>query len=216
MDFKKLFETQAALEAVINEKHPVAEGEDRLSKKILALQVELGELAQEWRGFKFWSNDQEARTFVPNPNDLCKACDGQGYTDKHLDIKQWKFCKECDGCGAHYYNPLLEEYVDCLHFVLAIGLEMELECRYNSLIREENIVEDGEPTLHLFAEIFAFAAELFWGCYQEDYENQEGNYKAMLTNFVQLGKSLDFTWEQIEQAYNAKNKVNLKRQAAGY
>ncbi|MER2119234.1 MAG: dUTP diphosphatase [Solibacillus sp.] len=216
MNLQKLFETQRVLDEHIYEKHPELRGQNNLDWKILALQVELGECANEWRGFKKWSNDQEPRTYVPNPDDLCKACNGQGYTDKHLDIKQWKFCKECDGCGAHFHNPLLEEYVDCLHFILSIGLEMKLDSRHISLIREENIVEEGEPTLYLFAEVFAFISDLFWSCHQEDDEQQEGNYKALFTNFVQLGKSINFSWDEIEQAYFDKNQINHERQESGY
>lgn len=196
MNLQKLFETQRVLDEHIYEKHPELRGQNNLDWKILALQVELGECANEWRGFKKWSNDQEPR--------------GQG---TYLEYG----CK-CEGKGNRWVekNPLLEEYVDCLHFILSIGLEMELDCRYNSLIREENIVEEGEPTLYLFAEVFAFTSDLFWSCHQEDYEQQEGNYKALFTNFVQLGKSINFSWDEIEQAYFAKNKINHERQKSGY
>lgn len=57
MNLVKLFEMQRALDEHIEREHPRAEGEDRLAKKILALQVELGELANELpEVFKFWSN----------------------------------------------------------------------------------------------------------------------------------------------------------------
>ena len=209
MNLQKLFKTQAQLDEHIYTKHPELRGQDNLDWKILALQVELGECANEWRGFKKWSTDQEPRT------KLFTWIDGLGKrvestTDPRLLVENGQFNV------FRIENPLLEEYVDCLHFILSIGLEMELDCRYNSLIREENIVEDGEPTLHLFAEVFAFASDLFWCCYQEGDEQQEGNYKALFTNFVQLGKSLSFTWEQIEAAYYAKNKINHARQEANY
>ncbi len=62
MNLTKLFELQSKLdEHIIKEKG--LEGADLLSKKIRALQVELGQLAQNWRGFKFWSEKQEPRTF---------------------------------------------------------------------------------------------------------------------------------------------------------
>lgn len=61
MDIKRLFEIQHQLDEHIRTNHPVLPGEDRLKKLILALQVELGECANEWRGFKYWSNNQ-------NPN----------------------------------------------------------------------------------------------------------------------------------------------------
>src|SRR5690606_36478239 len=57
MNLKHLFELQAKLDERIYKEHPVQEGEDRLTKKILALQVEFGELANELpEVFKFWSN----------------------------------------------------------------------------------------------------------------------------------------------------------------
>ena len=207
MNLSGLFETQAALDARIFESHPELKGQDNLDWKVLALQVELGECANEWRGFKKWSHDQE-----PRVRKACTFCNGSGLIN-FIDYS--KACRRCNGIGT-VGNPLLEEYVDCLHFILSIGLEMELDCRYNSLIREENIVEEGEPTLYLFAEVLSFASDLFWGGYHENYEEQEGNYKALFTNFIQLGKSLGFTWEQIEAAYYAKNEVNHQRQESGY
>src|SRR5690625_5163995 len=96
MNLTKLFKTQAELDKKIVEEKGL-QGQDLLDEKILALQVELGELANEWRGFKFWSEDQEPRTEIcygpPEIPDVCV-----------------------------YSNPLLEEYVDCLHFILSIGL----------------------------------------------------------------------------------------------
>lgn len=54
MNIEKLTEMQRALDAHIQRKHGL-EKEDLFEKKILALQVEAGELANETRCFKFWS-----------------------------------------------------------------------------------------------------------------------------------------------------------------
>lgn len=56
-----LFDKQDMLDAHIAAEHPPQEGEDRLGKLILALNVELAELAQETRCFKYWSVDQTMR-----------------------------------------------------------------------------------------------------------------------------------------------------------
>lgn len=57
MNLSKLFEMQRELDARIEWEHPEEPEEDRLAKKILALLVELGELANELPEiFKFWSN----------------------------------------------------------------------------------------------------------------------------------------------------------------
>lgn len=57
MNLAKLFKMQKELDARIEQEHPREPGDDRLAKKILALLVELGELANELpEVFKFWSN----------------------------------------------------------------------------------------------------------------------------------------------------------------
>lgn len=213
MNLEKLFKTQAQLDEHIYIKHPELRGQDNLDWKLLALQVELGECANEWRGFKKWSMDQEPRTYTPNPNDPCKACGGQGYTDMHLDTKEWKFCEVCDGCGVYYHNPLLEEYVDCLHFILSIGIDLQIHYDYNVCFNKD----DEEPTIDLFAECYAFASDLYW-----NFKNgatvavSQNDYGSLLIHFNQLGGRLGFSWEEIETAYYAKNKINHERQESGY
>ncbi|MDR7000906.1 dUTP diphosphatase [Neobacillus niacini] len=54
MQLKKLFEMQKALDTHIQEKHGLL-AEDLVNRKVLALLVEIGELANETRCFKFWS-----------------------------------------------------------------------------------------------------------------------------------------------------------------
>ncbi|MDQ6599883.1 dUTPase [Bacillus salipaludis] len=54
MQLEKLFEMQKALDSHIQEKHGLM-AEDLVNRKILALLVEIGELANETRCFKFWS-----------------------------------------------------------------------------------------------------------------------------------------------------------------
>src|SRR5690625_3159189 len=63
MNLQKLFKAQKQLDDhIVKEKG--LEGQDLLDKKTLALQVELGELANEWQMFKFWKEDQKANTEV--------------------------------------------------------------------------------------------------------------------------------------------------------
>ncbi|MCH3965578.1 MAG: dUTP diphosphatase [Clostridium sp.] len=57
MNLINLFELQENLDEVIRKEHGL-EGESLLSQKTLALQVEIGELANATRCFKFWSNNK--------------------------------------------------------------------------------------------------------------------------------------------------------------
>jgi dimeric dUTPase (all-alpha-NTP-PPase superfamily) len=56
VEFNRLFQMQKELDQHIEDKHPRQEGEIRHNEKVLALLVELGELANETRCFKFWSS----------------------------------------------------------------------------------------------------------------------------------------------------------------
>ncbi|RLQ97991.1 dUTP diphosphatase [Falsibacillus albus] len=54
MDLKAMFSMQKELDSFIKKEHGL-EKEDLISQKVLALLVEIGELANETRCFKFWS-----------------------------------------------------------------------------------------------------------------------------------------------------------------
>ncbi|MED4299764.1 dUTP diphosphatase [Geobacillus stearothermophilus] len=56
MNLTKLFAMQKELDEYIARLHPPEPGERRIYSKVLALLVEIGELANETRCFKFWSN----------------------------------------------------------------------------------------------------------------------------------------------------------------
>lgn len=55
MDYEYLFNKQRELDAYIEDKLESTDRDELFRKKILALQVEIGELANETRCFKFWS-----------------------------------------------------------------------------------------------------------------------------------------------------------------
>lgn len=219
MDLSKLFETQKELDAhIVKEKG--LEGQDLLDKKILALQVELGELANEWRGFKFWSEDQEPkqdvrRSCLPKDADyfFCGICH-----TKHYDIDELKEYvndhRECpnEGCNNLLMpfkecDPLLEEYVDCLHFILSIGLDEGFEKKNLNLAAVEGLkrVNITKQLNYLFEKIGDFSGI-----------RNLNNYVYIIPMFMGLGEMLGFTWEQIEQAYFDKNKINYERQLHGY
>lgn len=207
MNLKTLSEAQAKLdERIMKEKG--LEGRGLLTEKILALQVELGELANEWRGFKFWSEDQEPRNKVERMKD-CEHCKGVGYFPSDNEITE-EICVVCKGLGQFlvgYKNPLLEEYVDCLHFILSIGLEVS-DAIYDMDDYEIYIEEEGKISL---TEQFIFTNWIVGSLI----ENQ-AHYEQALFSVLELGELLGFTWKQIEQAYYDKNKVNHARQNNGY
>lgn len=205
MNLQKLFEAQQVLDEHIMNEHPeLHENESNLDWKLLALQVELGECANEWRGFKKWSKDQEPRVYKKEIHYVDVPTDNPNFIERK-DIGKVK-------------NPLLEEYVDCLHFILSIGLEFEKKYKEKivpSIKLNENKKSDITNQFH---ELFLCTTSLFISTKDEyyDFEDTIGIFSELLESFVSLGKMLGFTWEQIEAAYFEKNKVNHQRQEEGY
>lgn len=202
MNLIKLFETQAKLDEHIMNEHPEIRGQNNLDWKLLALQVELGECANEWRGFKKWSKDQEPRTAVVN---LCVTCQGTGdenYETVTEDAEsgckhEYMKCEECNGTGEiGYRNPLLEEYVDCLHFILSIGLEIDVA---EELYWDELTFDEKDLTKQ-FQVVLAQVTDL-----NDCLSATDEGWQELFGEFYWLGTLLGFTWEQVEEAYYAKN-----------
>lgn len=204
MNLAKLFETQRILDEHIMDEHPGLKVQENLDWKVLALQVELGECANEWRGFKKWSNDQKPRT------KLFTWVDAFGEVIKSLFDPRMSNNNPIGFNGFSVKNPLLEEYVDCLHFILSIGLELNIQDRYADEVNF-NIGSRAKRTFptdefrNTFRKIAVF--DMHWN---------EQDYMDVFTAFSTLGDSIGFTEEQIEQAYYEKNEINHERQATGY
>lgn len=199
MNLEKLFETQKVLRERIN-----YQGDDRFNKLVLALLVELGECANEWRGFKFWSKDQEPRKEIV----VCSVCE-QWLSDKA------ESCETCDYIGAPNEpvkkRPLLEEYVDGLHFIMELCIEVNVNhVHVESYIREQKKVigEIEEHIGYLYNRVSALM----------ETTGIQTKFKLLqiFNAYVGLGHRLGFTWKEIEQAYYDKNKVNHTRQDEGY
>lgn len=188
MNLDKLFDMQRELDQrIVKEKG--LEGQDLLQQKILALQVELGELANEWRGFKFWKEDQ---TPITQESRLAE-----------------------DGLSEEWYNPLLEEYVDCLHFILSIGNDLDVNPNNIGQFIHININK-----MRSITDKFMFINKYVVDLYEEIRDRESLNARVwwlrVTEHFLGLGKIIGFTEEQIETAYLEKNKVNHARQENGY
>jgi dimeric dUTPase (all-alpha-NTP-PPase superfamily) len=179
MNLTKLFEMQKALDEHIEKEHPRMENENRFAKKLLASLVELAECANEQRSWKFWSKNQQPR------------------------LKQARV-SYMDLDDADFYNPLLEEFVDKLHFILSLGIENGFDTQPLEIdVRKQITIEEQ------FLDLFYLTSIHYWfkGIKQ---------YQMIVSTFIGLGEMLGFTWDEVEQAYFAKNAVNHERQNNGY
>ncbi|KYD03468.1 hypothetical protein B4102_3386 [Heyndrickxia sporothermodurans] len=200
MNLEKMLAAQAELDKYIVEKKGL-QGVDLVPNTFLALQVELAEFANEGRWFKHWSDDQEPRTKVP--------------------VTAW---------GEPYKNPLLEEYVDCVHFFLSIANQKGWQ---DALYIYEEAVEDVRESgfdgglTGIFLEMTYFINKSYFENPSEEknekwkekfgFPQNQYWFRIAWILFLNIGiNGFGFSLDRIEEAYWAKHKVNYQRQESGY
>lgn len=175
MNLEKLYKKQEELDRYILQKHNIKmTKEELLDNTILALLVEVGELANTTRCFKHWST--------------------KGMMEKEI---------------------ILDELADCLHFYLSIGnqigeeyLDIGMESGFkgldiNSLLTFKLLV--------LYSHLGEFGNE----CSMSGVDLEE-IYQSIGDSIFKIIDLLNFTDEEVEQAYLKKHEENYRRQAEGY
>jgi len=139
-------------------------------------------MMNEHRSFKYWSNDQEPRTF------------------------DWKPVQKNDHTSVETNNPLLEEYVDNIHFLLSLGNDLGIsDLQYREPTKQKDLIGQ---VLDLYDMISVF--RVLSG------EKQKDHYHKMFSQFIRIGQQMGFTMEQVHEAYKNKNEVNFQRLSEGY
>jgi dimeric dUTPase (all-alpha-NTP-PPase superfamily) len=213
-----MLETQKVLDdRIIKEKG--LEGQDLFPNTILALQVELSEFANEGRWFKHWSNDQKPRILKRVD---CFKCSGTGFGTVWL-----KNCPDCNGSGKEKVNPLLEEFVDGVHFFLSLANQKGWQ---DALYIYEEQLDPDEFDEDLTAWYLEMAYFINKSYFEYPSKEKDDKFKSNFgfpqkqywfrmawILFLNIGiNGFGFTTEQIEEAYFAKNAVNHQRQENGY
>ncbi|WP_394232369.1 dUTP diphosphatase [Niallia oryzisoli] len=169
MNLKRLCQMQRVLDDRIVNEHKL-EDLDLEENIILALLVEISELANETRCFKHWST--------------------KGPSENHV---------------------LLEEYVDSLHFFLSIANHNEyevdrlLELYTNDFKQQEEEKSLVSAFIHVTEKIITMKST-----------KAVFHYVEAFSAYLDLGRMLGFSTEEIEQAYVRKNEINHQRQDNGY
>lgn len=161
MNLQDLFKMQEELDRFIESNQGISE--DVFFKKGLALLVELAELANETRAFKFWS------------------------------LK-----------GPSERSVILEEYVDSIHFLLSLGIEQNLD------MLESWPEPDSEDELTPLFLKTQKAIQTFLD------SHSMSDYQEIWSCYGALALALDFSYEDVLEAYVQKNKKNYDRQKDGY
>ncbi|MGM8213325.1 dUTP diphosphatase [Virgibacillus sp. W0430] len=132
MNWKELFTMQAALDQYIVDKHALSD-KNLFEKKYLALLVELGELANETRCFKFWSTKSRNESsvileeYVDNIHFILSLGIEKGYIletiqfEVESDSETAQFNNVFAACTLFYEHPSVENYKNLFKRYLQLG-----------------------------------------------------------------------------------------------
>ena len=161
MNLDELFKLQMELDKKIVEQHAL-QNRSLVTEKTLALQVEIAELANETRCFKYWSTKEPSDKVV-----------------------------------------ILEEYVDCIHFLLSIGLDFNfIDISVKAMLSDSKLTDQ---FINIYVDVNDFII-----CSSRDH------YSTLFEDFLSLGLSIGLSEEDILEHYHRKNIINHERQASGY
>ena len=149
MNLNKLLNLQQNLDSQIM-KVNVSNGQSLISKELLALQVNMGQLANETNCYKYWN------------------------TFSYFDNK-----------------AVLKHYVRCMHFIISLGVTK----KYRNVDTKPSMLsyDITEQFINLFIDINDFIV-----CSSKDH------FATLLEDFLSLGRFLNFTENEIEDAFSNK------------
>ena len=201
MNFKKLQVMQAKLdEAILADKAPMT-AEERFNKTLIALSVEIAEVANCAEHFKFWKDGKgkiDSKRFTYNG--LTDFSDSHLWTDENSGVSNYTFEQ------AHRLT-LIEECSDALHFILSLANQIEYEI-------DESLIKSFRYPRH--------PLDAFYVALQNKIINlatgydKLGSLKSLLSFYTSYAAELGIEPQELEQAYYDKNKINYERLENGY
>lgn len=169
VSLKNLYIKQKQLNDYIFVKHNL-KITDCLNELKLALLVELSELANEIKCFKFWSNKASSE-----------------------------------------HDVILEEYVDCIHFLCSFAYYFEAKSDF--AINNISITKDKKIITANFLKIYETVNKIN---FIKDNAYNKKVIENLIKSILGLGFILGFTIDQIIDGYNKKYEINISRQKNGY
>ena len=198
MNFKKLQAMQAKLdEAILAEKAPMT-AEERFNKTLVALSVEIAEVANCAEHFKFWKDNKGK---VDNDRFYCipqTVREGKPFVPKYVDL-------ESNHPGALSFEQahrltLIEECSDALHFILSLANQVYFEI--NGIGTHFKISKDTDSLEKnfLFLNYMIGPAE---------FKHFHSDLEMIIDVFFIYINQLGISEQELEQSYHDKNK-NIK------
>lgn len=205
MNFKKLQQMQAELDAAILAEKATMAAEERFEKTLVALSVEIAEVANTAEHFKFWKDNKGK---VDNDRFYCipqTVREGKAVVPKYVDLESNR--PAALSFEQAHKLTLVEEASDCLHFILSLANQSnyaitEIGKRFH--VQEDT---DSMETNYLF---------LTTAIGSVDYLPLDFDLELIIDTFFIYVQQLGITDEELEQAYYDKNEINYERLANGY
>ena len=193
MNFKKLQAMQAKLdEAILADKAPMT-AEERFNKTLVALSVEIAEIANTVEHFKFWK-------------------DNKGKIDNNRFAVEWDYeGTKIIGYRIPYEQAhrltLIEECSDALHFILSLANQVDFEINVIGTHFEiANDVDSLEKNVLFLNQVIGLG----------DFNHFHSDLEMIIDVFFIYVNQLGISQQELEQAYYDKNKINYDRLENGY
>lgn len=212
MNFKKLQAMQEELDNAILAEKPEMTAEERFNKTLVALSVEIAEIANCAEHFKFWKDNKgkvDEKRFLDSYNSSGRK-DGMYYdkNNKEMGLTRQQ---------AHKLT-LVEECSDTLHFILSLANQtgVDFSSKENEKVIDEikikgcfysSLENDYLSLINIISSIDYFINVL---------EGKNRNIVKLLGEYLNYVRHLGITTEELEQAYYDKNEINYKRLREGY
>ncbi|MCM2138837.1 dUTP diphosphatase [Vagococcus fluvialis] len=204
MNFKKLQAMQEALDNEILSAKPQMTAEERFNKTLVALSVEVAEVANCAEHFKFWKDNKgkvDEKRFLDSYNSSGRK-DGMYYdkNNKKMGLTRQQ---------AHKLT-LVEEASDCLHFILSLANQLEIELD-NPLVHSSAVVKE-----FFYLRVNDSITSCFHNYSRKSFGFCQTNLKKVNFYFMNYINVLGITTQELEQAYYEKNEENYRRLREGY
>lgn len=124
----------------------------------------------------------------------------------------FKFWKENKGKvdSEMFITTIVEEASDCLHFILSLANQLEIELN-NPFIRISGISKE-----LFYMRVKHSITSCFYNYFRKDFGFCQTNLETVTFYFMNYIDSLGIDTQELEQAYYDKNEINYQRLEQGY
>ena len=123
---------------------------------------------------------------------------GELMQELQTEFKYWK------KSAVNNIEKALEEYVDCLHFLLSLYISENNNADGFIMIEYDGIMSERYYNMYSPIRLPLMVGDMY------------EPIRTRLAKLWAIGKHLNFTWEQIYEAYMKKNAVNIERAKGDY